>query len=388
MKKRKDFTLPKFCTRYVNTLHTLFKDFHIKSYPSLWYDDNYDIHIVDINNNKSSLIENYGVKEPHRNKSNDLVKYDLTKVVQIKNNKQELMSINFNIGVNDIEQHEGLIMEMLQCFFSQDLETFRHTISKSKMLGEYRTTEYSITDTQPVSNDYIPQAGTDTSKLPNGGVYNSFNFAVFGYGNNNPVKYNDPTGEYAEITQEGNNIAIIILVKFKKGTTDEQKALFKSATESYWTGTYGDKNVTLIVEERKRGRKNRVRFSNREGTSYVFASYSAKIYKEDGKTEAEQKEKQKLVIAHEVGHFMYLDDMYEERKYPDGSRKTSPKETWDKNIMAEFWGKVAEKNIDDILKKNRVKIIEEQNYEKIFAAFIFYMYSYTIAIFLHNDKKI
>ena len=197
----------------------------------------------------------------------------------------------------------------------------------------------------PAINDYIPQAGTDTSKLPNGGVYNSFNFAVFGYGNNNPVKYNDPTGE--------------IPVKFKKGTTDEQKALFKSATESYWTGTYGDKNVTLIVEERKRGRKNRVRFSNREGTSYVFASYSAKIYKEDGKTEAEQKEKQKWVIAHEVGHFMYLDDMYEERKYPDGSRKTSPKETWDKSIMAEFWGKVEEKNIGDILKKNRVKIIEE-----------------------------
>ena len=56
--------------------------------------------------------------------------------------------------------------------------------------------------------------------------------------------------------------------------------------------------------------------------------------------------------------------------------------------MAEFWGKVEEKNIDDILKKSRVKIIEEQNYEKIFAAFIFYMYSYTIAIFLHNDKKI
>ena len=47
----------------------------------------------------------------------------------------------------------------------------------------------------PALNDYIPKAGADTSKLPNGGSYNCFNFAVFGYGNNNPIKYNDPTGE-------------------------------------------------------------------------------------------------------------------------------------------------------------------------------------------------
>ena len=47
----------------------------------------------------------------------------------------------------------------------------------------------------PAIGEYIPQAGADTSKLPNGGVYNSFNFAVFGYANNNPIKYNDPTGE-------------------------------------------------------------------------------------------------------------------------------------------------------------------------------------------------
>ena len=46
----------------------------------------------------------------------------------------------------------------------------------------------------PALGEYIPQVGADTSKLPNGGVYNSFNFAVFGYGNNNPVKYNDPDG--------------------------------------------------------------------------------------------------------------------------------------------------------------------------------------------------
>ena len=51
----------------------------------------------------------------------------------------------------------------------------------------------------PAIGEYIPQAGADTSKLPNGGVYNSFNFAVFGYGNNNPVKYNDPYGRVAVV---------------------------------------------------------------------------------------------------------------------------------------------------------------------------------------------
>ena len=51
----------------------------------------------------------------------------------------------------------------------------------------------------PALNDYIPKAGADTSKLPNGGSYNCFNFAVFGYGNNNPIKYNDPTGWYSNV---------------------------------------------------------------------------------------------------------------------------------------------------------------------------------------------
>jgi len=43
--------------------------------------------------------------------------------------------------------------------------------------------------------EYIPQVGADTSKLPNGGVYNTTNLQVFNYGNNNPVKYNDPDGK-------------------------------------------------------------------------------------------------------------------------------------------------------------------------------------------------
>ncbi|UTC78377.1 hypothetical protein E4O04_10325 [Treponema sp. OMZ 799] len=47
----------------------------------------------------------------------------------------------------------------------------------------------------PALNDYIPNSGENTDKLPNGGVYNIINLHVFSYGNNNPVKYNDPSGE-------------------------------------------------------------------------------------------------------------------------------------------------------------------------------------------------
>jgi len=47
----------------------------------------------------------------------------------------------------------------------------------------------------PALGDYVPQSGRENKKLPNGGVYNTVNFHVYHYSNNNPVKYADPDGE-------------------------------------------------------------------------------------------------------------------------------------------------------------------------------------------------
>ena len=50
----------------------------------------------------------------------------------------------------------------------------------------------------PAMGEYVPQAGADNSKLPNGGMYNSVNFHAYHYANNNPVKYIDPNGRTAD----------------------------------------------------------------------------------------------------------------------------------------------------------------------------------------------
>jgi RHS repeat-associated protein len=47
----------------------------------------------------------------------------------------------------------------------------------------------------PAMGDYIPGLGKDNKKLPNGGIYNTINFHVYHYSNNNPITYVDPDGE-------------------------------------------------------------------------------------------------------------------------------------------------------------------------------------------------
>ena len=170
--------------------------------------------------------------------------------------------------------------------------------------------------------------------------------------------YTDPDGRISEITyfesRNEKNIFIIIPVKYAEGTTDEQKSFFKLSAENAWSGTFGDYNVRLTVEERDSGSVNEIVFNDEDsaGISNVRNHERMTLYTNTSQTD-EQSELE-YTISHEVGHLMNLPDHYIENTDFFGRRYTSPEGSLSNNIMGEFYGSVEEKNIIELLGINNV----------------------------------
>ena len=199
----------------------------------------------------------------------------------------------------------------------------------------------------PALNEYIPKAGADTSKLPNGGAYNCFNFAVFGYGNNNPIKYNDPTGETASYSIDDENKTITINVEiiiFGKDATSEIAQIYEKgimdAWGGEWTANYNGEeykvSINANVKLGKRpnifqkiwnfffGTKNYVNVENRERAYVVFGFYGN--WRAVGR--GTRTLSQDNPAGHEFGHLLGFDDRYD-------YNTQNPKPGWEGNIMAE-----------------------------------------------------
>ena len=175
----------------------------------------------------------------------------------------------------------------------------------------------------------------------------------YSYVTNNPIVLTDPDGRKAIIRRDRNNIYIEIPVRFSRDATPERIARFTAAIESQWSGTFGQYNVTTRVT-RGGFLANRVRFDAAPGEtnrSSVTGGRSATIYTYGDATV------QSAVDAHEAGHLMNHRDKYTDQ--PDGTSRPNP--GWESNIMATVPGRTEEKNVDEILQKNRIRQLTTVN---------------------------
>lgn len=77
--------------------------------------------------------------------------------------------------------------------------------------------------TDPALGEYIPAAGSDTSKLPGiGGIYNTVNMNLYHYAGNNPIKYTDPDGNCQKPSPQ-----IIVIIFIPKKTKPVEPTMFK-----------------------------------------------------------------------------------------------------------------------------------------------------------------
>jgi hypothetical protein len=179
---------------------------------------------------------------------------------------------------------------------------------------------------------------------------------LYSYVRNNPVNATDPDGRKAIVRRDGNRIYIDVPTTFHGAArTPERIADFTTAVESQWSGRFGKYEVTTRVT--KGGFfDNHVNLLKTVGGASSVSNWR----NADIKTYLDPNI-QTAVDAHEAGHLMRHDDKYREK--PD--KTTEPLPGWQGNIMAGVPGVTEEKNIDEVLKENRVREIKGAKQEAV-----------------------
>jgi RHS repeat-associated protein len=126
---------------------------------------------------------------------------------------------------------------------------------------------------------------------------------LYRYCGNNAVNWNDPTGEYFQYSQSGNNIHLYMPITYIGGTANTIGRLNAGITNA-WTGTFGQGqyNVTMTVYSPSQGSPtNVVVLAPGTGISFTSGDFSGGVW-----FMVQPYDNLEGMAAHEAGHMMLL----------------------------------------------------------------------------------
>jgi RHS repeat-associated protein len=187
---------------------------------------------------------------------------------------------------------------------------------------------------------------------------------LYAYVGNDPLNNVDPTGDFAQITQNGNNIVINFPAQFiGSGATPAAIAAYSQRIAGAWTGTFGQYNVTTQVTTPAAGTPrsqynvvdisplagnaaNGSPFTNAVGGSYINVAPLTTGSNPVNEYNLNASDAYNLwAVGHEAGHAMGLVDMYNAQ---------GPLSGYGTNIMAVPQGVPEAQDISNILYMNSI----------------------------------
>ncbi len=80
-------------------------------------------------------------------------------------------------------------------------------------------------------------------------AYHDRNSTLWGWPGQNPVRWRDPSGHWAYVSQTGSNVQIVIPIYFEgPGATSQGVTNIVNQIQNTWTGNFGGYNVTATVQ--------------------------------------------------------------------------------------------------------------------------------------------